>query len=227
MAAIQLDLTPPKLLLAYAHGLFPMASGRRGRIAWYAPDPRAILPLDAFNVPRGLKRALKRHRFTLTRDRDFRGVITACADPLLRKGTLGDGGGWISADIIDAYCRLHELGHAHSVEAWGSEDLLPRADGQSRIESGVAPASSAVLLGGLYGVSLGGAFFGESMFSRVSEASKICLVHLVEHLRARGYVLLDTQFHNPHLTQFGVQEIPAAEYLRRLRAAIGLDVTWQ
>jgi leucyl/phenylalanyl-tRNA--protein transferase len=200
-AFLMLDLSPANLLNAYAHGVFPMADSRDGEVSWYTADPRAILPLDAFHVPRGLRRVLRRRPFDIRMDTAFREVMIGCSEP-----RLADGDTWINLPIIAAYGQLHDLGYAHSVEAWSY-------DGQ--------------LVGGLYGVSIGGAFFGESMFSRVSDASKVCLFHLVEHLRARGYALLDVQFHNPHLQQFGVIEITAAEYLARLREAIALDVTWQ
>ena len=203
------DLSPATLLHAYAQGAFPMADSRTGHVAYYTADPRAILPLDAFHIPHGLRRRLKRCPFTITRNAAFREVITACAQPRPGQHSGGDGT-WINDDIIDAYCRLHDLGFAHSVEAWACPSS----------PSSLAPPPSSLLLGGLYGVALGGAFFGESMFSRATDASKTCLVHLVEHLRQQGFVLLDTQFANPHLTQFGLIELPAHDYLRRLQDAV-------
>ncbi len=213
MRTLTLDLTPANLLSAYAHGIFPMARGRRGRVEWFTADPRAILPLDGFHVPHGLRRTLRKQPFEIRMDTAFRDVMQGCAQPRSRDPSGGDT--WINPAIVKAYCNLHERGHAHSVEAWAAPAPAPGRD------------DPPVLVGGLYGVSLGGAFFGESMFSRISDASKVCLFHLVEHLRARGFVLLDVQFHNAHLQQFGIVEIPAADYLARLRQAIALDVTWR
>ncbi|MFZ4125267.1 MAG: leucyl/phenylalanyl-tRNA--protein transferase [Rickettsiales bacterium] len=187
-------LTPETLLLAYANGYFPMATSQdSAEVEWFHPSKRGILPLDDFNIPRGLKRVMKSHHFAVTVDTAFREVMEACAEQRPeRKET------WINQTIIDAYCQLHRLGHAHSVEVWDSEKLV----------------------GGLYGVSLGGAFFGESMFSRASEASKIALVTLVEILREAGYRLLDTQYVNAHLTQFGVQAISRQRYMTKLEKAL-------
>ena len=182
-------LTPDLLVRAYYAGAFPMADGRRGRIRWYAPDPRAIIPLDAFHVPRSLARTLRRGVFEIRVDSAFAEVMRACAD---REET------WISAAIVRAYTALHHAGLAHSVEAWREGELV----------------------GGLYGVSLGGAFFGESMFSRATDGSKVALVALVERLRAQGFSLLDTQFQTDHLARFGAIEIPRAEYERRLAEAL-------
>ena len=182
------------LLTAYRRGIFPMAVDKRGRIGWFSPDPRAIIPLDArFHVPHGLRRVLKQKKFEVTSDADFETVIRECAKR--KEGT------WISPGIIDSYCNLHRLGYAHSVET--------RLDGK--------------LVGGLYGVALGGAFFGESMFHRATDASKVALVALVERLRARGFVLLDTQWTTPHLRQFGACEIPRHEYLWQLEHAVKLE----
>jgi len=179
------------LLAAYRHGLFPMAVNRRGDIRWFSPDPRAVLPLDErFHVPHGLRRALKKRPFAVTFDQDFVGVMRACATV--------HGETWISKEIVSSYCELQRLGFAHSVEAWSDSELA----------------------GGLYGVHIGGAFFGESMFHRRTDASKIALVTLVERLRAQGFLLLDTQWTTPHLMQFGAFEIPRAEYLRLLQTAL-------
>jgi len=183
-------LDPDLLLEGYRLGVFPMAM-ENDSIEWFSPDPRAILPLDGFHVPHALRRLARRKPFKITIDEAFSGVIRACAE---RKDT------WINQEIIESYTRLHELGHAHSVEAW-KENMLA---------------------GGLYGVAIGGAFFGESMFHRVTEASKIALVALVEHLRARKFVLLDTQWLTPHLQQFGGIQISRSHYLRLLRRAIDL-----
>ncbi len=187
-------LTPELLLNAYASGAFPMAVNKRGDIRWFAPDPRAIIPIDdRFRVPHGLRRALKKQRFTITIDEDFPGVIAACS--------TAHGETWISREIIRAYTELHELGFAHSVEV--------RLDGK--------------LVGGLYGVHLRGAFFGESMFHHETDASKIALVHLVERLRVGGFTLLDTQWTTPHLLQFGTCEIPRADYEALLVRALECD----
>ena len=186
-------LEPELLLDMYRSGIFPMAVNQRGDIAWFSPDPRAIIPLDErFHVPHGLRRVWKQRKFDITTDTDFQSVILECAK---RKD-----GTWISKEIVESYCELHRLGHAHSVET--------RVEGK--------------LLGGLYGVHIGGAFFGESMFHRVTDASKIALVALVERLRAHGFVLLDTQWQTPHLRQFGTYEISKREYLWRLQKAVAM-----
>lgn len=189
------SLTPELLVRAYCAGVFPMAERRDGPIGWYAPDPRAIIPLDTFHVPRSLRRTIGRGVFEVQVGGDFPAVIRACAE---REET------WISPEVERAYTELHMLGLAHSVEC--------RQDGR--------------LAGGLYGVTLGGAFFGESMFARVTDASKVALVALVERLRERGFVLLDTQWVTPHLARFGAVEIPRREYERRLAAALRLDRTF-
>jgi leucyl/phenylalanyl-tRNA---protein transferase len=188
-------LTPELLVQAYCSGVFPMADHRGGRIGWYRPDPRAIIPLDAFHVPRSLRRTIGKGTFAVTFDRDFPAVIAACAE---REET------WISAEIIRAYTALHRLGLAHSVETWRGDRLV----------------------GGLYGVALGAAFFGESMFSRETDASKVALVALVERLRQRGYTLLDTQYLTAHLARFGAVEIPRDEYERRLARALSAPRTF-
>lgn len=194
-------LTPDLLRAAYAAGVFPMADSRQGQdIGWYEPHLRGILPLDAFHVPRRLRRRIASHPYHVTFDRDFTGVMRGCAGDL-GAGTAPRDGTWINDGIIDAYSRLHADGGAHSVEAW---------DGAGR------------LVGGVYGVSLGGAFFGESMFSLATDASKIALVFLAARLWRQGYALFDAQFSNPHLLQFGLIEIPQAEYMARLRAALRL-----
>ena len=187
-------LSTEMLLTAYGHGIFPMAVNKRGDIRWFSPDPRAVIPLDErFHVPHGLKRVLKKNRFTVTVDEDFEGVIQACATV--------HGATWISKEIMRAYGELHRQGFAHSVEA--------RLDGE--------------LAGGLYGVHIRGAFFGESLFHRATDASKVALVTLVERLRAGGFLLLDTQWTTPHLEQFGTVEIPRADYLDLLEAALQRD----
>jgi leucyl/phenylalanyl-tRNA---protein transferase len=186
------------LLAAYASGWFPMADDE-GQISWYSPDPRGIVPLDRFHVPARLGRVVRQGRFRIEIDSAFREVIRACAEA---EREPGDTGTWISEEIIESYVALHAQGHAHSVEAWIGD----------RLE------------GGLYGVALGGAFFGESMFHRVTDASKVALVALVERLQARNFALLDTQWITEHLQRFGAIEIPRPEYLRRLDAALQLRV---
>lgn len=188
-------MVPPDVLLhAYRLGIFPMALDD-GRIHWFSPDPRAIVPLDAVHVSKRLQRVIRRARFEIHIDRAFRDVIFACARPCDT---------WINDEIVESYVALHELGFAHSVEAW----------------------QEGKLVGGLYGVSLRGAFFGESMFYHVPDASKVALVALVERLNARGYALLDIQWLTPHLEQFGAIEIPRAEYLARLDQAMELDCSF-
>jgi len=184
-------MIPSELLLqGYRLGVFPMAM-EDDSIAWFSPDPRAIIPLENFHVPHALRREWRRKVFEIRIDHRFGEVIRACAK---REDT------WINREIIDSYQRLHELGCAHSVESWSKNRLV----------------------GGLYGVAVGGAFFGESMFHRVTDASKIALVALVEHLRARKFALLDTQWLTPYLAQFGAIEISRKHYLRRLREAVEL-----
>jgi leucyl/phenylalanyl-tRNA---protein transferase len=193
-------LIPSRLLVAaYASGWFPMATD--GGIQWYSPDPRGILPLDAVHIPRRLARVARGGRFRVEVDRAFVDVMRACAaderDP-------EDPGTWINDEIIESYTALHQAGMAHSVETWIDDRLV----------------------GGLYGVALRGAFFGESMFHHETDASKVALVALVERLRARGYQLLDTQWVTPHLEQFGALEIPREDYLRRLEQRLSLDCTF-
>ncbi|MCB9077703.1 MAG: leucyl/phenylalanyl-tRNA--protein transferase [Anaerolineaceae bacterium] len=192
-----MHLTPHLLLNAYYQGVFPMAHDD-GHIYWYDPNPRAIIPLDEFHVPRRLARVIRRGGFEVRFDYDFRAVISACAEPAEGREKT-----WINDDIINSYCQLYELGFAHSVETWIDDQLV----------------------GGLYGVSLQGVFAGESMFSRAPDTSKVALVYLIEHLRSRGFVLLDTQFITPHLARFGAIEIPRAEYKARLAKALRVQ-TW-
>jgi leucyl/phenylalanyl-tRNA---protein transferase len=196
----------PMLLWAYGHAIFPMVDPSRDVIEWFHPDPRGIIPLEpgnAFHIPRNLAREVRKRRFTLRSDTAFERVMRECA---MERGA--DNRSWMNERLLRAYLELFELGHAHSVEAW--------LDG--------------ALVGGLYGVHVGGVFFGESMFSRPqvggANASKVCLVHLVRWLQARGFLLLDTQFANEHLLQFGCMEISAQEYHARLQRAIAAPVTW-
>jgi leucyl/phenylalanyl-tRNA--protein transferase len=185
-------LTPHLLLNAYSQGIFPMAD-EDGTIYWYDPDPRAIIPLDTFHLPRSLARSIRRGNFEVRVDTAFRAVMEACAEP-----TPGREITWINAEIIEAYCELHALGFAHSVETWIKGELA----------------------GGLYGVALGGLFAGESMFSWVTDSSKIALVYLVERLRRGGFCLLDTQFMTDHLRRFEAIEISRQEYRARLAHAL-------
>lgn len=195
------DLTPSILLGAYAQGWFPMAEPD-GTVYWYDPDPRTIIPLDGFHVPRSLARRIRRGNFTVRYDTAFRDVMVQCAAPAPGREET-----WISPELIEAYCKLHELGFAHSIEV--------EMDGE--------PA------GGIYGVALGGLFAGESMFSRRTDGSKIALVYLVEHLNRLGYRLFDVQFLTPHLQRFGALEIPQAEYKQRLVQALTCPASdpWQ
>lgn len=183
-----------------------MADADTGRIDYYSPDPRGIIPLEpesAFDVPRNLAREVRRARFEIRCDTAFEAVMRECAQPRSE-----DNGTWMSEVLLRAYLDLFRAGNAHSVEAWIGSSLV----------------------GGLYGVHLGGAFFGESMFSRPdrggTNASKVCLVHLVRWLQGRGFTLLDTQFWNPHLAQFGCIEISRAAYLARLQAAVRKPLEW-
>jgi leucyl/phenylalanyl-tRNA--protein transferase len=188
------SLTPELLLRAYAAGIFPMAeSSDDPELFWVDPIHRGILPLEAFHVPRRLKRTLRSDRFAVTCDRDFTAIMRGCAEPTADRPQT-----WINDEILRIYAALHEQGFAHSVEA--------------RIDD--------VLVGGLYGVALGGAFFGESMFSRVADASKVALAHLIARLRRGGFRLLDTQFVTDHLRRFGATEISRAQYRRLLADAL-------
>ena len=194
-------LTPEMLLHAYASGVFPMAPDRDSdEVGFYRPDPRAQVPLDdRFRVRRSLAKRVRNGGFEIRTDTAFEEVIDACSQPRIE-----DTGTWINAAIRDAFVDLHRDGFAHSVEAW--------RDGR--------------LVGGLYGLALSGAFFGESMFSREKDASQVCLVALVERLRAGGFVLLDSQYSNPHMDQFGIEEISAAAYERRLERALTVPAQW-
>ena len=201
MSRRTVEVTPELLLRAYRVGLFPMAETRRGkRLYWLDPEHRGVLPLDRFHLPRRLSRTVLRGPYAVSTDTDFPGVIAACA-----AAGPGREDTWINRDIERLFGDLHRAGLAHSVEC--------RLDG--------------VLVGGLYGVSLGAAFFGESMFSTARDASKVALVHLVARLRLGGYRLLDTQFVTSHLSQFGTQEVPRDEYKRMLAAAVDETARWQ
>ena len=193
-------LTPEILLRAYAEGLFPMAE-RRGdpTLSWVSPEKRGIIPLDRFHVPHRLARTMRGDNFKVTTDRCFRQVMEACAAP-----APGRMESWINDEILRLYTALHASGHAHSVECW----------------------QDGALAGGLYGVRLGAAFFGESMFSRRRDASKVSLVHLVNGLKRGGFVLLDTQFVTAHLARFGAIEISRERYLLKLHDALNREAAW-
>jgi leucyl/phenylalanyl-tRNA---protein transferase len=187
-------LDPRLIINAYAQGIFPMAD-ERGKLQWYAPDPRAILEHTNLHVSRSLRTTIRKSIYEIRIDTAFEQVMRNCA---ARKET------WINKEFIKTYSYLHTLGIAHSVEAWRDQQLV----------------------GGLYGIALGGAFMGESMFSHATDASKVCLVYLVQHLVSRGYVLHDTQFTTPHLITLGVTEIPRSVYERRLQHALQLHCTF-
>jgi leucyl/phenylalanyl-tRNA--protein transferase len=191
LVGIGADLEPGMLLAAYRSGVFPMPLGDHATIGWWSPDPRGVIPMDELRVSRSLRRSIADYRITI--DTAFGEVVTACADP-------SRDGGWINDDIDRAYTRLHELGWAHSIEA------RDRTTGE--------------LVGGLYGIHIGGLFAGESMFHRSRDASKVALVALVEHLSAIGVILLDVQWLTPHLATLGAIEIPRSAYLSRLEDAL-------
>lgn len=195
--------TAELLVRAYVRGIFPMADPATGRVEWFSPDPRAILPLDAFHVPRSVARVARADRFELKTDCCFERVMRECARP--RPGRERT---WIDERLVSAYLGLHRIGAAHSVEAWRDDRLV----------------------GGLYGVHLGAVFFGESMFCRPEDggrdASKVCLVRLVEILRSRGFRLLDTQFTTGHLERFGCLQVSRARYLALLREGLEHEATW-
>jgi len=188
------EITPEVLLKAYACGIFPMAENADDpSLYWIEPDRRGLIPLDGFHITRRLARTVRSDRFDIYIDRDFEAVMDGCAEPATGRSRT-----WINQRIRSLYCRLHEIGHCHSVEAW--------QDGK--------------LVGGLYGVRLGRVFFGESMFHRERDASKVALVHLVARLRAGGFALLDTQFVTSHLSSFGAVEVPKRVYNRLLERAL-------
>jgi leucyl/phenylalanyl-tRNA--protein transferase len=186
-------IDPAVLVRAYREGIFPMAL-EDGEIGWFSPNPRGIIPLDRFHVSGRLARLIRQDRFEIAVDRGFEAVMRACAD---RPGE----GTWISGEIVESYVTLHRMGLAHSVETW--------LDGE--------------LVGGLYGVHLGGAFFGESMFHRVTDASKVALAVLVDRIARHGFELLDVQWVTPHLKQFGAVAVPRREYLARLARALARE----
>ncbi len=200
MSRRTIEVTPELMLRAYRVGLFPMAETRRGqRLYWLDPEQRGILPLDGFHLPRRLLRTVLSGPYEVTANRAFGAVIAGCA-----AAAPGREDTWINTDIERLFHELHLQGHAHSVETW----------------------QDGVLVGGLYGVSLGGVFFGESMFSSARDASKVALVHLVARMRLGGYALLDTQFVTSHLAQFGAIEVPRDAYKALLAGAVQSQAVW-
>jgi len=196
LLAVGGDLRPERLLEAYRHGIFPWYDDDQP-ILWWSPDPRTVLFPDKLHISRSLKRSLRPGLFNVTLDRSFRDVMQHCAGP---RPQYPDGGTWITAEMLDAYTLLHKQGYAHSVETW--------QDGK--------------LVGGLYGVALGGAFFAESMFTRVPDASKVALVSLVRQLQTWEFRIIDCQQASPHVMRFGAEEIPRRNFLDHLAAALAL-----
>ena len=196
MSGRRLTLTPEGIELAYRHGIFPMADERSGEVLWFRPDPRAVIPLDGFHVSRSLARTLRRGRLEVRVDTSFETVMRGCADR--------PEGSWISERFVEVYGALHRAGKAHSVEAWRDRRLV----------------------GGVYGLALGGAFMAESMFHRETDASKVALAALVGRLSERGFTVLDVQYMTPHLESLGAVEITRREYERRLERALALERTF-
>lgn len=197
LVAVGGDLNPDTLVRAYRSGIFPWSSDPA--VTWWSPDPRAIFDLASFHSHRSVDKAIRRNGWRFTTDQDFEGVMRACAAPTPDRPET-----WISEAFVKSYVELHRRGRAHSLEVWEGTEMI----------------------GGLYGVTLGGFFGGESMFRRRTDASKAAVGFLVEHLRARGFVLLDAQVPTPHLRAIGATEIPRADYLRRLRAALARSVSF-
>jgi leucyl/phenylalanyl-tRNA--protein transferase len=192
------DLRPVVLLDAYQHGIFPWPMGDGDLpMLWWSPDPRGVIEFDRFHVSRRLARTLRSGKFRVSSDEDFAGVVRGCATARGRRGST-----WLTDDMFQAYRELHRLGHAHSVEVWHEGNLA----------------------GGVYGVTIGGLFAGESMFHRIRDASKVALVCLVSHVECQGYRLFDIQQLNPHTESMGATEIPRREYLRRLNEVLLLRV---
>ena len=196
LLAVGGDLRPERLIEAYRHGIFPWYNDDQP-ILWWSPDPRAVLFPPRLHVPRSLEKTIRRGHFTVTFDTCFRDVMTHCAGP---RSQYPDGGTWITPAMIEAYTRLHDLGYAHSVETWEGDRLV----------------------GGVYGVALGGAFFAESMFTRVDNASKVALVTLVRQLQSWGFRIMDCQQASLHVMRFGAEEIPRRDFLKHLTAALTL-----
>lgn len=190
------DLDPDTLLKAYSAGIFPWFNAG-DPVIWWSPDPRGVIPLDTFHTPRRLAATIRQNRYRFTVNTRFTEVMWGCA------ANRSDGT-WVTDEMVAAYSELHRQGNAHSVEVWYGEELV----------------------GGVYGVSVGGLFAGESMFHRMRDASKVALVALLTRLRDRGFVLFDTQIVNAHTAQFGAVDVPRTEYLRRLKRAVQVDVTF-
>lgn len=200
MSRRSVEVSTDLVLRAYRHGLFPMAEGRAGeKLFWLDPVKRGVLPLDGFHLPRRLLRTVLSDTFTVTADRNFAGTISGCATPVPDRNDT-----WINPQIESLFTDLFRIGHAHSVETW----------------------QNGTLVGGLYGVALGGVFFGESMFSFVRDASKVALVHLMARLRLGDFRLLDTQFVTSHLAQFGAREIPREIYKQQLADSVDHPAVW-
>ena len=194
LLAVGGDLRPERLLEAYCHGIFPWYEEDQP-ILWWSPDPRAVLFPDKLHVPRSLDKTIRRGHFTVTLDTRFRDVMIECAGP---RPQYPEGGTWITPAMIEAYTKLHELGHAHSIETW----------------------QEGKLVGGLYGVAIGGAFFGESMFSRATDASKVALVSLIRQLQTWGFQIFDCQQASPHVMRLGAEEIPRRAFIEHLTSAM-------
>ena len=196
LLAVGGDLSPERLVAAYRQGIFPWYNDDQP-ILWWSPDPRAVLFPNKLHVSRSLKRNLRSGVFTVTFDTSFRNIMEQCAGP---RPQYPEGGTWITDEMLDAYTRLHELGYAHSVETWQNDHLV----------------------GGLYGVAIGGAFFAESMFTQVDDASKVALVRLVKQLHAWNFRLIDCQQFSPHVSRFGAEEIPRSDFIDHLSEAVKL-----
>ena len=196
LLAVGGDLRPERLLAAYRHGIFPWYNDDQP-LLWWSPDPRAVLFPSTLHIPRRLQRTMRGGRFTVTLDRCFRAVMEGCAGP---RSQYPEGGTWITEDMLEAYTHLHTLGYAHSVETWQDGNLA----------------------GGLYGIALGGAFFAESMFTWIDDASKTALVALVRQLDAWNFRIIDCQQSSPHVRRFGAEEIPRHEFIRHLSDALTL-----
>jgi len=218
LAGIGGDLRPATLLRAYSDGVFPWF-GHGDPILWWSPDPRSVIELDELHVSRSLARTIRQGKFRVTVNRAFGAVVRGCA-------TTRPDGTWITGPMVAAYETLHRLGHAHSVETWVREDTASggreppefRSSGGSRPP--LAEGDGWALAGGIYGVAIGALFAGESMFFRVTDASKVALVGLVERLRERSFKLFDVQMRTDHTARMGATDVPRNEYLRRLREAV-------
>lgn len=193
------SLQPHNMLRLYAQGAFPMANSLHGTIEWYCPEVRTILPLDNYNIPTSLQKIIRKQLFEVHYDTNFEAVVQACAAPTQARPST-----WISDDLIAAYLRLHSLGYMHTVEVYQNNKLV----------------------GGLYGVAIKGAFFGESMFSRVSQASKVAFAHLIQHLVQKNFVLLDVQYQTDHLKMFGTQEIEWQVFEQLLLQAYNKEINF-